>query len=341
MARGAQPREGFRELLLVAPPTGSAGGPGCAGPLARRPRCEPARVVRTAGFLSSTARYRPGNPIASISCSTPPGSLRVDKDQVTLEIEVRPSNPDVRSVSIAPEFDEKKLRVQQADGGQPLRPGRPVSLQVEPDRVARLRLQINTAVGLAEEVEGGQYPIELRVQGGAQMVPYTIQCAVPKPNEVDLIVERIEPLERARRFGRNGTELRPLVNRSTYFRLLLANLSGQDKQVAVELYRIPNSDWAPGRLVDEYGEPFVDLRGWLFQTGTDRLLPGVEPVAKTAQPVSLPADARPREVDLSPRPHRRPSRPRALRRPQARRRRPSQRRPQNRRVPKSHTAWPA
>ena len=81
---------------------------------------------------------------------------------------------------------------------------------------------------------------------------------MPKPNEVDLVVERIDPREPARRFGRNGTELRPLVNRTTDFRFSLANLSGQDKQVEVALYRIPVSDWTPGRLLDEYGEPLAD-----------------------------------------------------------------------------------
>jgi len=232
----------------------------------------------------------------------PLGALRLDEVPVAIEIEVHPSNSDVRSVSITPQYDEKQLRLVPADDSRPLLPGRPVSLQVDANRVARFRWQINLAAGFVEDKEGGQYPIELMVTAGALSVPHTIQCALPKPNEVELIVERIDPPEQARRFGRNGTELRPLVNRTTHFRFSLANLSGQDKQVDVALYQIPGSSWTPGRLLDEHGEPFADLRSWLFQTATDQLLPGVEPVARTAAPVTLPADARPREVDLSPKP---------------------------------------
>ncbi|MHB8971780.1 MAG: hypothetical protein ACYC3X_19155 [Pirellulaceae bacterium] len=244
----------------------------------------------------------PRHPDSLAVAQRPPGALRIDKDPVVVEIEVHPSNSDVRSVSITPEFDGKKLRVELVDESQPLLPGQLVPVQVDADRMARLRLQINMAAGLVEDVEGGQFPIQLTVTADALSVPYTIQCAVPKPNEVDLFVERIDPPEQARRFGRNGTELRPLVNRTTYFRFSLANFSGQDKQVDVALYRIPDSEWTSGRLLDEYGEPFAELRSWLFQTGTDRLLPGVEPIAKTSAPVNLPADARPREVDLSPKP---------------------------------------
>ncbi|MHB8955530.1 MAG: hypothetical protein ACYC4U_21350 [Pirellulaceae bacterium] len=232
----------------------------------------------------------------------PPDALRIDKDPVVVEIEVQPSNPDVRSVSIAPEFDAKKLHVQLADEGQSVPPGRPLVLQVDAERTARLRLQIKTAAGFVADVDGGEYPVRLTVTAGALSVPYTLQCAVPKPNEVDLVVERIDPSEQARRFGRNGTELRPLVNRTTYFRFSLVNLSGQAKQVDVALYRIPDSDWTPGRLLDEYGEPFAHLRSWLFQTDTDRLLPGIEAIASTSASLSLPADTSPREVDFSPKP---------------------------------------
>ena len=51
------------------------------------------------------------------------------------------------------------------------------------------------------------------------------------------------------------------------------------------------------------------VQSWLFQTGTDRLLPGVEPIAKTAQAVNLPADGRPRGIDLSPKPAPEPPKP--------------------------------
>ena len=158
---------------------------------------------------------------------------------------------------------------------------------------------------------GGEYPIALEFQAGELKQQHVVACLIPKPNDIELLVERIQPLEAARRFGRNATELRPLSNRTTNFRFLLANLSDGDKQVEVALYRIPDTAWAPGRLVDEYGEPFAEVQSWLFQTGTDRLLPGVEPIAKTAQAVNLPADGRPREIDLSPKPPpNRPSRPR-------------------------------
>ena len=187
-----------------------------------------------------------------------------------------------------------------AHGGVKVQPGRPVRLQVSSEQMAQLQLQIDTASDLAEDVDDSQFLVELLIQAGALTVPHTIQCSRPKPNEVDLYVDRIDPPARARRFGRNGTELRPLVNRTSYFRILLANLSGQDKEIDVALYRIPESDWTPGRLVDEYGEPFADIRSWLFQTGNKRLLPDIEPVAKTGQSMKLPADARPREVDLSP-----------------------------------------
>lgn len=232
----------------------------------------------------------------------PPGPLRMDQNEVVVEIEVRASNREVRAVSVAPEYDEKVLRVEVADDRQPLRSGRPVSLQLNAESTALLRLRVNMATGREDGVEAGQSPIQLTLGARTLSVPYTVPCEIPRPNEVDLLIERVDPPEQERRFGRHATELRPLANRTTYFRFSLANLSGQERQVDVALYRIPGGDWAPGRLLDAYGEPFAELRSWLFQSGTDVVLPGIEPLAKTSTPVRLSADARPCEVDFTPQP---------------------------------------
>ena len=106
------------------------------------------------------------SPIASTWHNIPPGRCGSTRSRSLVDIEVRPSNSDVRSVSIAPQFDERKLRVEVADDSRPFLPGRPVSLPVDAQRVARLRLQIKMAAELVEDVEGGQYPIQLTITAG-------------------------------------------------------------------------------------------------------------------------------------------------------------------------------
>lgn len=230
----------------------------------------------------------------------PAGAIRLSPDGQIVELAIHPTNTDMQSVTVLPSFDEQQLRVNFADG-KPVRHGRQFPLNLGNDRKAQLPLRIQ-AVADAASPDGGEHQIGLLFQAGELKQLHTIQCVIPKPNDIELMVERIEPAELARRLGKSATELRPLVNRTTYFRMYLANKSEREKQVEVSLYRVPNSDWAPGRLVDEYGEPFVDLKSWLFETGTNRVLPGVKPFAKTADPVRLPSDAKPREIDLAPKP---------------------------------------
>jgi hypothetical protein len=230
----------------------------------------------------------------------PGGAIRLSPDGQLVELAVHPTDTAQQTVTVLPSFDEQQLRVNFADG-KPVRHGRQYPLNLGNDRKARLPLRIQP-VSDAASPDGGEHQVGLLFQAGDLKELHTIQCVIPKPNDVELTVERVEPTERARRLGKNATELRPLVNRTTYFRMYLANKSEMEKQVEVALYRVPNSDWAPGRLVDEYGEPFADLKSWLFETGTFRVLPGVKPFAKTADAVSLPSDAKPREIDLSPKP---------------------------------------
>jgi hypothetical protein len=230
----------------------------------------------------------------------PAGAIRLRPDGQIAELTIHPTNTELQSVTVLPSFDEQQLRVNFSDG-RPLRHGRQFPLNLGNDRKARLALRIQP-VSEAASPDGGEHQVGLLFQAGDLKELHTIQCVIPKPNDIELTVERVEPTERARRLGKNATELRPLVNRTTYFRVYLANKSELEKQVDVALYRVPNSDWAPGRLVDEYGEPFVDLKSWLFETDTNRVLPGVKPFATTANPVRLPADAKPREIDLSPKP---------------------------------------
>lgn len=251
-------------------------------------------------FFPRLALLPPRQPDRLEVTQTPAGTIRLGPQAEVVEIEIRHNNPEVGSVSLLPVFDTQRLQVQTAEG-KTLQAGRPLPIQLEANQTARVKLQVQVVAGTAGS-GGGEYPIAIEFQAGELKQQHAVVCIIPKPNDIELLVERIQPREAARRFGRNATELRPLANRTTHFRFLLANLSDGAQQVDVALYRIPDTVWAPGRLVDEYGEPFADVQSWLFQTGTDRLLPGMEPVARTARPVSLPADGRPREIDLSPQP---------------------------------------
>ena len=257
-------------------------------------------------FFPRLTLLPPRQPDRLVITQSPAETIRLGPQAAVVEIAVRHTNPEVGSLSLLPVFDSQRLQVQTADG-RSLQNGRPLPLKLDDSHAARLQLQVQVVAGTVG-TGGGEYPIALEFQAGELKQQHVVACLIPKPNDVELLVERIQPLEAARRFGRNATELRPLSNRTTNFRFLLANLSDGDKQVEVAFYRIPDTVWAPGRLVDEYGEPFADVQSWLFQTGTDRLLPGVEPIAQAAQPVNLPADGRPRKSTC--RPSRRPSRPR-------------------------------
>jgi hypothetical protein len=227
----------------------------------------------------------------------PDGDIRLSEQGTTVDVRIETTSSSVTTCLVTVQYNRDVLELRDAQG-QTLPTGRNLPVSLDESRSAQLRWQLRPTVAAGQAAREDQRVV-VSVEAGELRQQQAFTCFLPRPNEVDLIVQRVDPAEEARRLGRHGSELRPFPNRLTQFRLLLANRSGEEKTVQVALYGVPATSWVPGRLLDEYGEPFADIANSMFQPGTNRPLPGLVPWRQNSAALALPATEASVPIDLA------------------------------------------
>ena len=206
-------------------------------------------------------------------------------------------------------FDEDRIVVQDVDG-RGIKGGNQPRIAIQSDGNARLTLRVKAR--LATTDTANVQPLELIASCGSLNDRISVDCKLPRPNDIQLVVTQWNNPERpaAARIARIdesnqvSLRLRPFPNRTSQFRLALKNLSGEAKEVSVQIFRIADSKdraWPAGRLPIT-NPRFRAIRDTVFEFDSWRPRAGAEMVAQTAAPVSLSANAEPVELDFSPAP---------------------------------------
>ena len=94
--------------------------------------------------------------------------------------------------------------------------------------------------------------VTFTVQAGERNTPLKVRLLLPKPNSIDLLAQRVAPVESTRRVTADGLRLRPFPNRSTQYQFSLTNLSDEQKDVNVAFFAVDRPSgaaFAQGKLL--------------------------------------------------------------------------------------------